>query len=281
MNEELKYQFSINIKDLNNAHTRCINFIDNNSTVLDVGCASGVIGEYLSKEKKCTLIGIDNDDKQLFVADSKKCYKKLFNMNLNKIDNEINEYVNYFDYILLADVLEHLYDPAELLEKLKPYLKSNNSYFIMSIPNISHGVIKLKLLHNKFEYTSAGLLDDTHIRFFTLSSIIELLNNLNLQIINLERIYNNIDTTFQKIRIKDFPKTIQKYVKKDFDSHVYQYIIKVKVSDESDIQENNNGFKIITVADKKEMSKYIKKDKSFWKRMNEKFKKLCGCNTNI
>ena len=78
-----------------------------------------------------------------------------------------------FDYIILADVIEHLHEPEETLRRLIPYLKTDGS-FLCSIPNIMHISVISSLLQGRFDYADAGICDKTHLRFFTLDSIVKL-----------------------------------------------------------------------------------------------------------
>lgn len=76
----------------------------------------------------------------------------------------------YFDCVVCADVLEHLKDPWAVLRKIRPLL-SDEGALVASIPNLQHLKPVLKILSDRFEYEEAGLLDSTHLRFFTLSTI--------------------------------------------------------------------------------------------------------------
>lgn len=86
-----------------------------------------------------------------------------------------------FDYIIMGDVLEHLYDPEAVLKKMASYLKKDGK-FLCSIPNLMHKSVVLSLLKGKFEYTEAGILDKSHIRFFTLDSIAEMFYAAGLRV---------------------------------------------------------------------------------------------------
>lgn len=131
----------------------------------------------------------------------------------------------YFDYIILGDVLEHLYSPSKLLMRLLPYLKEKGE-FICSIPNMMNISVIAPLLQGKFEYQDAGILDRTHIRFFTLKSIYQLFNECNLEIADMMgKIDSNVCTSENEqvietiSRIGGAPKEWFK---------VYQYIFKAK-----------------------------------------------------
>ncbi len=80
----------------------------------------------------------------------------------------------FFDYVILGDVLEHLYSPDKVLEKIRPYMKKDAS-LIVSVPNIMNKSVIMSLLKGEFHYEDAGILDRTHIKFFTIKTIIELL----------------------------------------------------------------------------------------------------------
>jgi O-antigen biosynthesis protein len=76
----------------------------------------------------------------------------------------------YFDYVITADILEHLVDPWRVVANIRPHLKETGSV-IASIPNIMHVSVMRDLLNGRFPYQDAGILDRTHLRFFTLTEI--------------------------------------------------------------------------------------------------------------
>jgi len=221
----MNYDFEINIEDKNNAHTLCLNNIKPNSKVLDIGCAVGALGDYLVRHKQCEVVGVDIDKTSLEKARTKNVYSELYELDLNAFQNQLDKYKGYFDYILLADVIEHVYNPEMLITSLKPLLKQNGA-FIFSIPNIAHGSIKLDLLGNSFNYTEIGLLDKTHIRFFTLQSILEFFKKLGLKIENIDRVYNSFDNTNINLKL----------IEEDFESYVFQYIFKATQSNEKELE---------------------------------------------
>lgn len=90
-----------------------------------------------------------------------------------------------FDYIILADVLEHLHEPEQIILQLRRYLKEEGA-FLCSIPNLMNLSVIYPLLQGKFEYAEAGILDRTHLRFFTLESILRLFSRCGLRIENLQ-----------------------------------------------------------------------------------------------
>lgn len=87
---------------------------------------------------------------------------------------------NYFDFIIFADVLEHLRFPLHTLVNFRKYLKKDGKIFI-SVPNIANYRVRMNLLIGRFDYTEIGILDKTHIRFFTKKTIKQIINDAGLK----------------------------------------------------------------------------------------------------
>ena len=170
-----------------------IQSILNNKTfnsILEIGCASGVMGEALkNKNKTIFYFGIDYDINSLNIARSKLDQVQLFDFNkedYNKFDEIINR---KFDYIIYADVLEHLLYPIDIINYFKKYLEPNGQV-IISIPNIAHiSVIKQLLFKIDFQYQDEGILDRTHLHFYTKKSFTRELNTLGYK--KISYVYNN------------------------------------------------------------------------------------------
>jgi len=162
------------------SHMLALNLIDAGSRVLDVGCATGYFAKELSK-KGCETWGVDND--ALAVKKAGKYCKKTFTVDLNKVSS-LPIPKKYFDYIILLDVIEHLLHPEKILEIIKPYLK-NGGEIIVSVPNIAHASVRWSLLKGEFKYTSTGILDKTHLHFFTKNSFENSIKKAGYKILKL------------------------------------------------------------------------------------------------
>lgn len=173
------YQFDENLK--NDGHTAIVRQIDKKSEVLDIGCASGLIGYILKEYKECTVDGIEYDKKAYEVAKSKNIYRDIYNFSISEKNSK--EYKKFcdenkkYDYIIFADVLEHLVDPWNALINSSRMLKDGGS-IIVSLPNIAHLDIIKALIDNEFNYTRWGILDSTHLRFYTASSFVDMMKNI-------------------------------------------------------------------------------------------------------
>lgn len=169
-------------KDSFSSHSKIVNLIKSNlkkGSILDVGCASGYIESLLPKSDY-EFFGIDSNEEVISVA--KKNYKEVWNLDIEK---EVPNLKIKFDILIFADILEHLRDPSFVLSR---YLKfgKNRSLIIISTPNIANFVIRLFLLFGHFDYSDRGILDRTHLRFFTLDNLKKMLKEVNLEILDVE-----------------------------------------------------------------------------------------------
>lgn len=152
--------------------------------VLDVGCGNGALGEYLKYQGLAsTVVGIENDVNSAKEALTKLDQVLCVNLNQTSVIAVLKDFDKAsFDYIICADVLEHLIDPWKLLAELVTYLKKDGQ-LITSIPNVRHWSVWLPLvLRGQWEYRKAGIMDSTHLRFFTRRSAKVLLTSAGLNI---------------------------------------------------------------------------------------------------
>ena len=169
---EENYRLKINFSS---THYHALNLINDNSTVLDIGCNNGKLGELIIKKKKCKVYGIDEMSKK------NDRLNFFYPSNLNDDLPELN--YNELDYVIFLDVIEHLNDPENFMLKLYEKLSHNEKVkVIISTPNISFFIIRFMLLFGSFNYGKRGILDKTHTRLFTFSSFKKLIENSNFEI---------------------------------------------------------------------------------------------------
>jgi hypothetical protein len=130
-----------------------------------------------------------------------------------------------FDAIIFADVLEHLRDPGEVLRKTVKLL-SNEGAIVASIPNIAHSSMRLGLLNGEFRYRPYGLLDDTHLRFFTRDTIEELFDKAGLKITTWLRRCLAVDQTEIKFPEHLLTDEILRLFAEDPEADTYQFIVR-------------------------------------------------------
>jgi 2-polyprenyl-3-methyl-5-hydroxy-6-metoxy-1,4-benzoquinol methylase len=180
----MKYPYSFNPAEYN-IHMMVYHAIPDNCKVLDLGCSTGYIGRKLT-DKNCEMWGIDHDPENVIQA--KKIYKKVLTADLDDFDG-FDLPRGYFDYILLLDVIEHLKNSSELIRSVK-YLLNKNGKIIISTPNIANISVRLSLLSGNFIYTDSGILDKTHLKFFTQKTLIDFVRQCGLAI---EKFDHNAD----------------------------------------------------------------------------------------
>jgi 2-polyprenyl-3-methyl-5-hydroxy-6-metoxy-1,4-benzoquinol methylase len=146
--------------------------------ILDVGTADGYLGAIL-KERGHSVVGIEEN--AAAAENARVHYDSFCLANIGEFDFPYRE---EFDRILFADVLEHLADPALVLRRSLPALKKTGEV-IVSLPNIANIVIRLSLLAGRFDYCERGILDRTHLRFFTLSSLKAMLREASCRILEV------------------------------------------------------------------------------------------------
>ena len=184
------------------------------SRVLDIGCSTGNLGKSIKESYNSYVVGVDSDLKSLNEAKSK--IDEVHHIDLDFFYNHFSD----FDLIICADVLEHTKNPSKVLIEILKCLSAHGN-LIISLPNIQHWTVIFNLLCGKWPQRDRGIFDRTHLRFFTLDSIIELCSQCDLRIIEISRNFRLIDKSFHPLNKLSF---IFKFLPfKNF--FTYQYVL--------------------------------------------------------
>ena len=152
--------------------------------VLEAGCGSGMFGSALKQISNAEVWGIEMDREAASSAKDK--LDKVIVGDLLEMLPSIPD--KKFDCVVFNDVLEHLADPFVVLATIKSKLTSKG-VVVCSIPNIRYFYTLFDLIvHKQWKYTDQGVLDRTHLRFFTKKSLIDVFFTLNYEMLQLEGI---------------------------------------------------------------------------------------------
>ncbi len=223
----MKYEQTINT-DFNNTMTIFISEIDENSTVLEFGPASGRLTKFLKEERNCSvyIVEIDEESGNIAKEYATEALVGLEEGNIEKLTWLDKFKTTKFDYILFADVLEHLHNPLEVLVKAKSLLK-DTGYILTSIPNVAHNSVILDLIKNKFQYRDTGILDNTHLKFWTYESVEELFENAGLNVDIRYATYSQVGFNEFDNKYDDCEKNLEFELKTRDMAEVYQFVYKV------------------------------------------------------
>lgn len=146
-----------------NIDRQSVDAIPHACSVLEIGCATGFVGRYLIKHKKCKVVGIE-----LGIDEAREARKVLHNVYAGDIEDPkvLNLVTEKFDVVYASALLEHLKDPWKALKDWRRFLKKNG-LLIITTSNIVHWSQRINFVKGNFEYKDYGLLDNTHLRFFT------------------------------------------------------------------------------------------------------------------
>src|SRR5688572_28896219 len=147
-------------------------------TLLEVGCGTGALGaEFLRRQPRARYYGVEMNQEAAATARSRLA--AVASCDVEEDWNPHGLAADALDVLIFGDVLEHLRDPWTTLSRLSTLLR-DGGLVVACIPNIGHWSIVAGLLAGRFDYAEEGLLDRTHLRFFTLPSIVDLFRRAGL-----------------------------------------------------------------------------------------------------
>ncbi|HYW18970.1 MAG TPA: methyltransferase domain-containing protein [Nodularia sp. (in: cyanobacteria)] len=211
--------------DDNSSLKKMLDFIGSGKKVIDFGCATGYLANLL-QQKDCIITGIDINPDAAKVAE--KYCQSVIVADIDFVSIAEILHGEKFDVAIFGDVLEHLRNPWKVLEETKTILKEHG-FVVASIPNIAHGAIRLALLEGKFEYRKLGILDDTHLRFFTRDTTEELFKKSGYLIDEVERtklpVFSD-SILVPTLNENDFSKDVLQYLQEDQDIDTLQFVVR-------------------------------------------------------
>ncbi|MEO8653071.1 MAG: methyltransferase domain-containing protein, partial [Ramlibacter sp.] len=192
------------------------------SRVLDLGTGSGALGQYLSEHSGCTVDGVTINSAEAELARSH--YRRVEVANLEQPDWAAMFGGERYDCIVCADVLEHLREPEKALRSCSGLLAPQGKLLI-SVPNAAYSGLVAELLEGEFAYRDEGLLDRTHLRFFTRRSLQQFLQAEGWAVGALERIDLPLADSEFRASFDKLPPSVARYLLALPDAATYQFVV--------------------------------------------------------
>ncbi len=207
------------------AHNKILSRIHNGMKILEFGPATGVMTKVLKEEMECEVSIVEIDP----IA-----YQEAMKYAADGLcgDIETLEWLPYFkgkrfDAVIFVDVLEHLRNSEEVLQKAGELLAEDGSIMI-SVPNIAHNSVIIQLLQNQFLYQNTGILDYTHVHHFTFSELERMCNDAGYGMVYLDATYIGVGKNEFDIFYEDIDPLIAEILRRRPFGEVYQHITEIK-----------------------------------------------------
>ena len=276
----MKYEATIDLENKNNSHTLAYDLIEKYANgralkVLEVGCSGGYFGATVRTQGH-TVWGVEPDYESSQTA--KKVLDFAFNGTLD--DFYIQHENEKFDVIIFGDVLEHFPDPSSALEDVKAIL-NNNGAIVASVPNVSHITVRAMLLEGRWEYNDLGLMDRTHLQFFTEQTLVELFASTGFNVEKVKQVKLSAIETAQLVGLdinKSFIKLVEESVI-DPNLDVFQNLVLARFSNSSNHMNVKNPAKLN--SDFQDLPKQNKQLKDQLESQNNRLKQLSKLNSDF
>lgn len=215
--------------DHNHSHTQIVSRIPQYAQVLELGCATGEMSRMMKQACHAQVFGVEKDPQSAWQAQRHCDY--VFTEDLDDAESLNALQFEKFDVITLVDVIEHLQYPEALLERLKP-LMMEESTILLSVPNVAHASVRLELLTGDFRYEDAGILDSTHLKFFTLKSLKSMLARSGFVINEIDYTWHDmpdsvISRYLRQVGIEATPRILDYFHQPE--AVAYQFIVSVSL----------------------------------------------------
>lgn len=224
----------------NESRAMSLRLVGSAKRVLEFGCSTGRVTAALA-ERGCRVTGVDIDAE---AAERARAYAdEIVILDLDDADFETKLADRRWEVALFGDVLEHLRDPLRVLRATRQLLEWNGT-LVVSVPNIAHADVRLALLSGEFPYGPFGLLDRTHLRFFTLDSLTKLLEDAGYVVVETFRVMIPMFGSEIARPREEFSPAVIETVLSDPEAESYQYVVRA-IPDNGDATTRDLGARCV------------------------------------
>ncbi len=170
------------------------------SRVLDVGCGTGALSVVLRDERHATVFGVEPD-----LTRAARAAERGIEVHAGVLTPALRASVGDFDVAIFADVLEHLVDPLGELVKAASFVRPNG-IVIVSVPNVAHWSVRFELLRGRFRYERFGIMDATHLRWFTEETIRQVMDQAGLDVVRVQQTAGTMLLCYRETRLAKIPE---------------------------------------------------------------------------
>ncbi len=208
--------------DPHSSHQQVLDRARGAAHVLDVGCSAGVLARDLVAQGSI-VDGIEHDPRA--AQEARSVCRQVLVGDLETM--EIGLPAAAYDVILCADIIEHLRSPAAALVKLRPLLKPRAS-LVVSVPNIANWSMRVTHLLGRWDYQDRGLMDRTHLHFFTHRTIRQVLEAAGYQVENVD-----VSCPLPVLRREPFTGAAHWLARRRKNLLAYQFIVTARAAENS------------------------------------------------
>ena len=216
-----RYDVEVDPDTPNNPHAAAIRLVGSGKRVLEVGCAGGHVTRHLVARGN-EVVGIEID---AGAADHAREYAAEVHVADIDLVAPSSLVSGPFDVALLGDVLEHLRHPERVLADVAGLL-TDDGELVVSLPHVAHSDVRAMLLFGDWVYQDVGLLDRTHLRWFTRASVRELLASVGFTAVEVERIKVGWRASYLPFDAELVPTDVQRLIRADPESDTFQFVVR-------------------------------------------------------
>ena len=180
-----------------------VSLVPRGGRVLDVGCGTGGLTALVRDECSARVVGVEPDPLR-----AARARERGIEVHEGVLTSSLASVLGTFDVVLYADVLEHLVDPLGELEKVAQFL-APDGVIIISVPNVAHWSVRVNLLRGRFNYAPMGIMDATHLRWFTSRTLLQLLKRAGFTPVQIKHSSGGFLPCYQNTMLSRIPTRLR------------------------------------------------------------------------